>query len=151
MAIGTNLPFGDLAGAALVEAALARLADEGLAVLAVSAFHRTAAWPDPADPPYTNAVALVHARPRDAQAVLAVLLRVEAAFGRERGDRNAPRTLDLDLLDLDGQVLSAPGVELPHPRLHQRRFVLQPLLEVAPFWRHPVLGKTAEELLAGLG
>jgi 2-amino-4-hydroxy-6-hydroxymethyldihydropteridine diphosphokinase len=151
VAIGTNLPFEGLAGAALAQAALVRLDNEGLPALAVSAFHTTAAWPDPADPPFTNAVAVLHAGARDAQAVLAVLLGVEAAFGRTRGARNAPRTLDLDLLDLDGQVLEAPGVTLPHPRLHLRRFVLAPLAEAAPGWRHPILGSTAGELLEQLG
>ena len=151
MAIGTNLPFEGLAGAALAQAALRRLDSEGLRVHAVSTFHTTEAWPDPADPPFTNAVAVLHAGARDAQAVLAALLRVEAAFGRTRSHRNAPRTLDLDLLDLDGQVLDAPGVSLPHPRLHLRRFVLAPLMEVAPDWRHPVLGKTPEALLKALG
>jgi 2-amino-4-hydroxy-6-hydroxymethyldihydropteridine diphosphokinase len=103
VAIGTNVPFHDLAGPALVAAALRRLDDEGLAPLAVSTCRTTEAWPDPSDPPFTNAAALLHAPGLPAQAVLQVLLRVEAAFGRIRSERNAPRTLDLDLLDLDGR------------------------------------------------
>jgi 2-amino-4-hydroxy-6-hydroxymethyldihydropteridine diphosphokinase len=150
VAIGTNVPFHDLAGPALVAAALRRLDDEGLAPLAVSTCRTTEAWPDPSDPPFTNAAALLHAPGLPAQAVLQVLLRVEAAFGRIRSERNAPRTLDLDLLDLDGQILDEVGLELPHPRLHARAFVLEPLAEIAPGWRHPVSGRTALEMWAAL-
>jgi 2-amino-4-hydroxy-6-hydroxymethyldihydropteridine diphosphokinase len=150
VAIGTNLPFEGRANGALVDAALARLAEEGLKTLLVSTYRATAAWPDPADPPFTNAVALLHAPGWSAQAVLAALQAVELAFGRRRGAPNAPRTLDLDLLDLDGAVISAPGLVLPHPRIAHRRFVLEPLAEIWPGWVHPVLGRTAAELLQRL-
>ncbi len=148
MAIGTNVPFNGLAGAALVAAALQRLTNEGLAPIAVSACHTTEAWPDPTDPPYTNAVALLHAPGMTAQAVMAVLLHTEAAFGRIRTARNAPRTLDLDLLDFDGEISTEEGLVLPHPRLQTRAFVLGPLLEILPDWRHPVTGRTVQEMWA---
>lgn len=150
VAIGTNLPFEGCAGGALVDAGLARLGELGLEVIAVSRTRITEAWPDPADPPYTNAAALLHAPGWTAQAVLGALLTTERAFGRERSRANAPRTLDLDLLDLDGQVLDAPGLTLPHPRMHLRRFVLEPVAEIAPGWVHPVLGETAAALLRRL-
>jgi 7,8-dihydro-6-hydroxymethylpterin-pyrophosphokinase len=75
---------------------------------------------------------------------------VERRFGRVRGVRNAPRVIDLDLLDYRGRQLYSPSLVLPHPRLHQRGFVLAPLAEIAPLWRHPVLGSRARELLAAL-
>src|SRR3954453_9678159 len=78
------------------------------------------------------------------------LLALETRFGRVRGEANAARTLDLDLLDYDGRLCATPRLVLPHPRLHERRFVLAPLCEIAPRWRHPRLGRTAEELLASL-
>ncbi|MDX2234893.1 MAG: 2-amino-4-hydroxy-6-hydroxymethyldihydropteridine diphosphokinase [Hyphomonadaceae bacterium] len=150
VAIGTNMPFEGLAGEALVLAALAHLEREGCQVLRVSACRTTTAWPDPADPPFTNAVALLHVGAMAAQDVLAALLRTERAFGRVRTGPNAPRTLDLDLLDLDGLVIEREGLILPHPRLHARRFVLEPLGEVAPAWRLPGDGRSAADLLLGL-
>ena len=150
MAIGTNLPFEGRADGALVDAALGRLAGEGLGILLVSTYRITEAWPDPADPPYTNAAALLHAPGRPAQAVLDILLRVERGFGRLRGAPNAPRTLDLDLLDLDGAVVDAPRLVLPHPGIARRRFVLEPVAEICPDWVHPVLGLNAAELLRRL-
>lgn len=147
MAIGTNLPFEGLAGEALVNAALEALAHEGLALLAVSSAYVTEAWPDPAEPPYTNAVALLHAPGWSAQAVLGALLATERRFGRARGRANAPRTLDLDLIDLDGLVLHEPGLDLPHPRMPDRIFVLEPLAEIWPGWVHPELDETAVSLL----
>jgi 2-amino-4-hydroxy-6-hydroxymethyldihydropteridine diphosphokinase len=78
------------------------------------------------------------------------LLDLETRFGRVRGERNAARTLDLDLLDYDGRLCATQRLVLPHPRLHERRFVLAPLSEIAPQWRHPRLDHTAAELLARL-
>jgi 2-amino-4-hydroxy-6-hydroxymethyldihydropteridine diphosphokinase len=82
--------------------------------------------------------------------LLAMLHGIEDAAGRTRLFRNAPRTLDLDLIALDDLRRDTPAPILPHPRAHLRRFVLQPLADAWPGWRHPVLGRTVEELLAAL-
>jgi 2-amino-4-hydroxy-6-hydroxymethyldihydropteridine diphosphokinase len=85
----------------------------------------------------------------DPASLLAALHALEDAAGRTRPFPNAPRTLDLDLIAVDDLRRDAAPV-LPHPRAHLRRFVLRPLADVWPGWRHPVLGRTVEELLAGL-
>ncbi len=132
-------------------------AQEGLAALtaphlqpvACSAWYETAPVPASDQPWFVNAVALI-STDREPAVLLAWMLDIEARFGRVRGERNAARTLDLDLLDYDGLVVDTPSLTLPHPRLHERRFVLGPLHEVAPRWRHPRLRLTAAELLARL-
>ena len=78
--------------------------------------------------------------------MLATLLGVEVALGRRRTVRNAPRTLDLDLIAYGREVRESPGLTLPHPRARERRFVMGPLAEIAPGWVHPVVEKTAEAL-----
>ncbi len=100
-------------------------------------------------PWFVNAVVSV-ASELAPQALLDALLAVEADFGRMRGAPNAARTLDLDLLDHDGRLCDTETLVLPHPRLHLRRFVLEPLCEIAPDWRHPRLRSGAAELLAQL-
>jgi 2-amino-4-hydroxy-6-hydroxymethyldihydropteridine diphosphokinase len=145
VALGSNLA-GDFASPeALLEAALARFPQAGLPVLARSGWWSSAAWPDPTAPEYRNGVALVEAKGGPA-ALLEALFYIEAAFRRDRGARNAPRTLDLDLIAYGRQVIDAPELTLPHPRAHQRLFVMGPLAQIAPAWRHPVLGRTAADL-----
>lgn len=108
----------------------------------------------PGAPWFVNGVIRLEGEAGDPAALLGMLHAIEATAGRQRPYPNAPRSLDLDLIDLDGLVRPGGGAwpdpVLPHPRAHLRRFVLQPLAEVAPGWRHPLLGLSAAALLAGL-
>ncbi|HSV02392.1 MAG TPA: 2-amino-4-hydroxy-6-hydroxymethyldihydropteridine diphosphokinase [Phenylobacterium sp.] len=146
IALGSNMAGGYPSSEALLEAALARFPGARLPVLARSGWWRSAAWPDPGEPEYRNGVALVETslRPR---AVLEALFSIERGFGRTRGAANAPRTLDLDLIACGREVIDAPGLVLPHPRAHERLFVMGPLAEIAPGWVHPTLGRSAAELV----
>jgi len=148
IALGANLPSPAGAPTETLKQALSRLGQSIITIERQSGFYKTAAWPDPGDPPFINAVASVRTELDPAQ-LLAVLHEVEAQFGRRRGAANAPRTLDLDIVDYNQRVEQGPP-ELPHPRMHTRLFVLCPLRDVAPAWRHPVLHATVSELIAAL-
>lgn len=152
VALGANLEHPIYGGPKQVlEAALAELGRRGLTVRRVSPWYRTAPVPASDQPWYVNAVAEV-ATDLPADQLLARLHEVEDAFGRARSVPNAARVIDLDLLDFCGQT--APGgpgrAILPHPRLQDRAFVLRPLADLAPDWRHPVSGKPIRALLAAL-
>lgn len=170
IALGANLPAGERTPAQTLDEALARLAAEGVRPIRVSRWWRTPAHPPGSGPDFVNgAAACESALP--AEGVLAALHRVEDALGRARPARWAPRSCDLDLIDWGGRIapdadelrrwmalgdragaLPAPDrLILPHPRAHERAFVLAPLAEVAPAWRHPISGLTAAQMLAALG
>jgi 2-amino-4-hydroxy-6-hydroxymethyldihydropteridine diphosphokinase len=144
------MPHEGLFAATLCAAALRALKEHGVRVLASSRLRRTVAWPDPTDPPFWNAAAMVDVGDLSPESVLAILFAVEARFGRVRTTRNAPRTLDLDLLDQGGRIRTGSDPILPHPGLAERVFVLEPLAEIAPDWVHPVLKARASDLLARL-
>jgi 2-amino-4-hydroxy-6-hydroxymethyldihydropteridine diphosphokinase len=148
IALGANLPSHAGQPAETLRAALVKLAESGAVPRGVSPFYATPAWPDPSDPEFVNAVARIDTELAPLQ-LMELLHRVEAAFGRQRNVRNAPRTLDLDILDYDGRVEQGPPV-LPHPRIAGRAFVLIPLADVTPGWRDPVSGRSVEELIAAL-
>ena len=143
VALGSNLR-GDYASTqSLLEATRQSLAGAGFQIIARSRWWRSQAWPNPADPPFLNGVCLVETDLGPVQA-LEVLHGLELEFGRDRHLANAPRTLDLDLIAYGRTVSAAPS--LPHPRAHERRFVMAPLAEIAPDWVHPTLGRRASDL-----
>lgn len=147
--LGTNLcgTFGS--PEELLRAAVQSLRQEGLTILAASRVWVTAPVPVSDQPWYRNAVIAVQS-PLDPPELMHRLLETEKKFGRVRSVPNAPRTLDLDLLDYDGQIMDTPLLILPHPRMHARAFVLRPLAEIAPGWSHPVLKRTLSALIAAL-
>jgi 2-amino-4-hydroxy-6-hydroxymethyldihydropteridine diphosphokinase len=140
--LGSNLgdPVAELRGA------VSELESRGVEIATRSGLYRTEPVDAPSQPWFVNAVAEIRfgGQPRE---LLEVCLRVEAARGRERTAKNEPRILDLDVLLLGELVVSGPGLTVPHPRLHERRFVLVPMVEIAPSVVHPGLRKTMEELL----
>jgi 2-amino-4-hydroxy-6-hydroxymethyldihydropteridine diphosphokinase len=149
LGIGGNLPTRFGPPRETHAAALVALAARGVHPVRVSRLWRTAPVPASDQPWFVNAVAEVDSAlpPHE---LLAVLNEVEADFGRLRGARNAPRGIDLDLLDYHGWLTHTDSLDLPHPRLHQRAFVLLPLAEVAPNWRHPLSHRRLSDLIADL-
>lgn len=147
IALGSNLPSPAGSPRQTLDAAVLRLAELGQ-VIAVSSYYETAPVGFADQPAFLNAAALLETslQPR---ALLDRLLAVERDFGRDRshGIPNGPRTLDLDILLCDDLVLDTPDLQIPHPRMHQRKFVLTPLAQIAPHLVHPVLRKTVGQLL----
>jgi 2-amino-4-hydroxy-6-hydroxymethyldihydropteridine diphosphokinase len=148
IALGANLPSPAGPPAETLTQVLFLLAQQSITIERQSGFYRTTAWPNPQDPQFINAVASIRTGLAPGE-LLKLLHDVERLFGRERGTPNAARTLDLDIIDYDGRVERGPPV-LPHARMHTRLFVLRPLREIAPEWRHPVSGLSVSELMAAL-
>ncbi|MEM7073646.1 MAG: 2-amino-4-hydroxy-6-hydroxymethyldihydropteridine diphosphokinase [Pseudomonadota bacterium] len=169
IALGGNLPRGEIGPEQTLLQALDRLASSGARVDAVSRFFRTPAYPAGSGPEFVNAAARLFAEGGPAE-LMKMLHDAEAGLGRERRDRWAPRSVDLDLLaagdtvlpdaatqtrwrDLtpERQMQDVPdGLILPHPRLQDRAFVLVPLNDIAPDWRHPLTGLRVDQMLRTL-
>jgi 2-amino-4-hydroxy-6-hydroxymethyldihydropteridine diphosphokinase len=150
IAIGSNLPSPEFgAPRDTCEAALAALSHGGLRIVRRSRWFESAPVPLSDQPWFVNGVAVVETSlpPGD---LLALLHETERNFGRERREVNAARILDLDLIAYGDLVRTDAPPLLPHPRLHERAFVLLPLADVAPDWRHPVDGRTLHEMIRAL-
>ena len=151
VAAGSNLAAHGVPPARIIASAfdaVARLGREQ----ARSSLYNNPAWPDPNDPPFVNGVAVIETDLAPS-ALLSALHQIELAFGRARAEVNAPRVLDLDLVAYHDEVRTPDGagaLALPHPRMAMRDFVLTPLCDIAPDWRHPVSGARARDLLARL-
>jgi 2-amino-4-hydroxy-6-hydroxymethyldihydropteridine diphosphokinase len=151
ISIGANLvgPGGMLPLDSCIAGAAAIQQLPGLRFAALSSWYRSAAIPKSDQPDYCNGVLRMEGDIEPAS-LLAALQEIEARFGRVRGELNAARTLDLDIIDLNGIIRAVPAPILPHPRAHLRAFVLRPILDVAPGWRHPTLRQGVSFLLAAL-
>ena len=144
LSLGSNL--GDRA--ANLRLAIERLAEAG-EVKAVSSLYETEPVEFRAQPWFLNCVVALETgkQPRE---LLKIALAIEEAMGRQRSREKGPRTVDIDILLFGSLVMDEPGLRIPHPVMQQRRFVLEPLVEIAAEVRHPVLKKSARELLASL-
>ncbi|MBX6322526.1 MAG: 2-amino-4-hydroxy-6-hydroxymethyldihydropteridine diphosphokinase [Rhodospirillaceae bacterium] len=148
--LGANLPSRFGPPRATCEAAVAALEAEGLRVVRRSRWYESAPVPASDQPWYVNGVVEVETA-LTPEALLALLHRVEACFGRERRERNEPRVIDLDLLAYGSRVNDGPAPPLlPHPRAVERGFVLLPLRDVAPDWVDPRSGRPLDALIAAL-
>ena len=127
--------------------ALAKL--PGCSLLKTSSFYETAAVGLEEQPSFINGAVLLETA-EDAHWLLAQMLAIEDSFGRIRTLKWGPRSIDLDLLFFGDQIIDTPELSVPHPLLHERRFVLEPLNEIAPNYRHPSLGKSVADLLLNL-
>jgi 2-amino-4-hydroxy-6-hydroxymethyldihydropteridine diphosphokinase len=143
VSLGSNL--GDRPK--MLAGALEGMNAAGVRVLRRSSFYETQPWDAPEQPWFLNAVAEAETF-LPAHQLLAELMAIEQAFGRERTIFRGPRTLDLDLLLYGASIIHTEQLEVPHPRMAMRRFVLIPLVELAPDLEHPVLHKSMAELLA---
>lgn len=155
--MGANYPGPWGEPSETINRALRALDEKGVSLLKVSNFYETAAVGRAGQPPYVNAVALIETA-MPPEVLLRRLKQIERAAGRRGGSPWGPRSLDLDILDFKGRVQNWQGAKprfaragprplvLPHPWIEKRPFVLRPLLDVAPNWRHPVTKKSAQEL-----
>jgi 2-amino-4-hydroxy-6-hydroxymethyldihydropteridine diphosphokinase len=142
IALGSNL--GD--SRAILEAAIETLAQTpGIILEAKSSWYKTKAV-GPPQPDYINGAVILRVE-MIPQLLLKTLLQIENKFGRVRQQRWGPRTLDLDLLLYDDLILNTPNLQIPHPRMRERAFVLVPLVEIAPDWVEPISGCTIKELV----
>ena len=149
IALGANLPSREGAHRETLRRSLSLLEAQGLTIVARSRIWLTEPVPRSSDPWYANQIIAVESTlpPHE---VLTRLLAVEQVFGRERSIRNAPRTLDLDLITYDDHRIDTPVLTLPHPRMAERAFVLAPLAEVAPRFEHPVTGRSVQDMLSSV-
>jgi 2-amino-4-hydroxy-6-hydroxymethyldihydropteridine diphosphokinase len=144
LSLGSNL--GDRA--ANLKSAIDRLGDFG-EVVSVSSFYETEPVEVIAQPWFLNCVVKLDTEKMPRQ-LLAGILNLEHEMGRERKQKKGPRTIDIDILLFGNSIIQAPGLTVPHPAMHERRFVLEPLAEIAAEARHPVLKQTVRELRQAL-
>ena len=120
--------------------AIKHIESEIAPVVKISSLYETASWGKTDAPDYLNQVVLLHSD-LSPQEILKKVLNIETGMGRRREEKWGSRIIDIDILFYGDEIINGPGLQIPHPELHKRRFTLAPLVEIAPDWYHPVLKK----------
>jgi 2-amino-4-hydroxy-6-hydroxymethyldihydropteridine diphosphokinase len=147
--LGANLPSAFGSPLETIQKAKEAMEKRGLKIIVTSPTYKTAPVPISDDPWYHNEVVeiMTNLSPSD---LLKTLNSIEVDFGRIRSRKNAPRVLDLDILSYDDKIILSENLTIPHPRLAKRAFVLYPLRDIAPNWKHPESKKSVDELITDL-
>jgi len=147
LAFGANLPSKFGSPERTIQHALRTLERHGVSVVASSSTWVTEPVPVSSQPLYYNSVVIVETA-LSAHDLLALVKSVELSYGRKQGPRNAARVLDIDILAYNEQIIDDPFIQIPHPRMQERGFVLFPLKEVAPDWKHPIFKRSLDDLIS---
>ncbi len=132
-----------------VKMAIDKISHEKINIKKISSFYETPSYPDKNHPKFINIVIEVEFYD-DPEDLLKKILLIEKRLGRVRNLKNEPRTFDIDIIDFNGLILNKDNINLPHPKMHLRNFVLFPLKEICPTWMHPILNKKVNVLIENL-
>ena len=131
-----------------IENAKAKLVQEGIKILETSSFYESLSWPNPNNPKFLNIV-LNRTTKLKPLNLLRKCKEIEFILGRRASQKNSPRLCDIDILDYDN-ITTNNGINLPHPRINKRNFVLFPLFEISKYWKHPILKHNIKRLILSL-
>ena len=146
LAFGSNLPFENNSTKENIESAYKTLSKFNINILKKSFFYQSEAYPNKSDPLFCNSAVSIETNlsPHD---LLLNILKIEKQFGRERKEKNSPRTLDIDIICFDDLVINDDNLNIPHPNLHKRPFVFLPVRDLNKSWKHPIFLKTIDHFI----
>ena len=146
IALGSNLPFKNLSPVKIIDEAYRVLKKNNIKIIKKSHIYQSEAYPNNSDPLFYNSALSIKTtlQPID---LLDNILKIEKLFGRERKERNSPRTLDIDIISYDNLILNEKNLKIPHPNLHLRPFVILPIRDLDTNWKHPVFFKTVTQII----
>ena len=146
IALGSNIPFKNKSPMEIIEAAYNTLANFNIKILKKSNIYLSEAYPNKSDPLFYNSALSIETtlQPID---LLDKILKIEKLFGRERKEKNSPRTLDIDIISYDNLILNEKNIKIPHPALHLRPFVILPIRDLDTNWKHPIFFETVTQII----
>jgi len=151
LALGSNLKYQNNLPIDNIKKAYQQLEIEGIKILKKSVFYESEAYPNNKDPKFINSAIIIKTN-LPAQVLLQKIFKIEKNFGRVRNQKNSPRTLDIDILDYDGQIINIKdkniNLDIPHKEIHNRLFVLLPIRDLSVGWLHPESKATIEDMIA---